>query len=274
MRDESDDAVLREILEGPRRALVALPDLRRIERPGWFQIVTPSFRDGGFNGVECSSLGEAEADAIIDATLAQYRDLGLKFRWSVLPESTPKDLGARLERRGLTKSMARAMFARTSAADVSFDAETGPIHPDVAVEEVDESTVDTFTRLMAIGWNVEAGPLEKAHRIIFSEPHRKQRLFLARYRGHEAAVASYVICEPTPNSSSAPPSGSAYLLGGLVLPEFRGRGLYRALVSARLRDVRARGVLLVTTQARETTSAPILERMGFRTACRFANYCN
>jgi GNAT superfamily N-acetyltransferase len=54
-----------------------------------------------------------------------------------------------------------------------------------------------------------------------------------------------------------------------VLPRFRGRGLYRALVGARLADARARGIALATAHAREETSAPLLEKMGFETVCRF-----
>ena len=56
---------------------------------------------------------------------------------------------------------------------------------------------------------------------------------------------------------------SAYLVGGVVLPAFRGRGVYRALIAARLRHARAAGVAVVTTQARAATSAPILARLGF-----------
>jgi GNAT superfamily N-acetyltransferase len=62
------------------------------------------------------------------------------------------------------------------------------------------------------------------------------------------------------------------LLGGVVLPRFRGRGLYRALVRARLSDARTHGIALATSHAREATSAPILERLGFATICRFARY--
>jgi GNAT superfamily N-acetyltransferase len=83
-------------------------------------------------------------------------------------------------------------------------------------------------------------------------------MFLARWDGEPAAIASYVTFPR-----------SAYLLGGFVLPRFRGRGLYRALIQARLADACARGIALATSHAREATSAPILERLGFATICRF-----
>ena len=57
--------------------------------------------------------------------------------------------------------------------------------------------------------------------------------------------------------------GAAYLMGGSTLPHARGRGVYRALVHARWRDARARGVSTLFVQAVEG-SRPILERLGFR----------
>ena len=65
---------------------------------------------------------------------------------------------------------------------------------------------------------------------------------------------------------------SAYLVGGNVLPRYRGRGLYRALVDHRIERIRAMGIRLATTQARESTSAPILEALGFETVYRSRMY--
>lgn len=65
---------------------------------------------------------------------------------------------------------------------------------------------------------------------------------------------------------------SIYMMGGVVLPAFRGRGLYRALVDARLALARQRGIELATSLAKSDTSAPILERMGFETYCDLDAY--
>jgi GNAT superfamily N-acetyltransferase len=51
--------------------------------------------------------------------------------------------------------------------------------------------------------------------------------------------------------------------GTAVVPEFRGRGVYRALVHARMTDAKARGARLALVHAREATSSPILQRLGF-----------
>lgn len=250
----SDEAIFEEVIVTPRRAFPPLPDLRVIERPGWLQIVTPSIKTGGLNEVTFSALAEADADQVIDATIAEYRELGLKFRWSVGPGSAPADLGARLERRGLVASWGRGMARSTTELP-------GEVDRAIVVEEIEEASVGEFSRVMAEGWGLELAPIETVNRCIVAAPEHRQRMFLARWDDEPAAVASYVAFPR-----------SAYLLGGVVLPRFRGRGLYRALVQARLADARARGVALATSHAREATSAPILERLGFATICQFPMY--
>jgi len=105
----SEQEILDEVMVVSRRSYPPLPELRVIERPGWLQIITPSVKTGGLNEVLFSALDEREADTIIDAAVAEYRALGVKFRWSVGPGSAPADLGARLERRGLEASWGRGM---------------------------------------------------------------------------------------------------------------------------------------------------------------------
>ena len=57
-----------------------------------------------------------------------------------------------------------------------------------------------------------------------------------------------------------------------MLPEARGKGAYQALVDARLRYAAAQGIPLATSQAKADTSAPILERLGFRQEGLFRSY--
>ena len=54
----------------------------------------------------------------------------------------------------------------------------------------------------------------------------------------------------------------AGLFGGITLPEYRGRGLYRATVAKRAELARERGYRLLYSDALPT-SRPILERLGF-----------
>ncbi len=250
-----EDALLEEVFATPRSASLPVPDLVRIERPGWVQLITPSFRSGGLNEVAFSVMADDEADAIIDATIAAYRAQGIVFRWAVPPGSAPADLGARLVRRGLVESWGRGMARSTAPLELAVD-------PAISVEELtDPAGVDEYTRVMAEGWATDPEPLRRVHALLLGIPARRERLFLARWNGEPAGTASYVAFPR-----------SAFLLGAVVLPRFRGRGLYRALALARLADARARGLPLATCHAREASSAPILERLGFATIRRFAIY--
>jgi GNAT superfamily N-acetyltransferase len=55
----------------------------------------------------------------------------------------------------------------------------------------------------------------------------------------------------------------ARLWGTAVVPEFRGRGVYKALVRARLAEATVRGARLALVHAMHDTSSPILQRLGF-----------
>jgi hypothetical protein len=55
----------------------------------------------------------------------------------------------------------------------------------------------------------------------------------------------------------------AGLFGGATVPEWRGRGLYRATVAARIARMRDRAVAFATVDA-GPMSRPILERLGFQ----------
>lgn len=247
----SREQLLREVVESPRRAFVPLAGTRVIQRPGWLQLVTPSIPRGGFNDVAYSSLTDDEADAVIDRTIAEYQRLGLEFRWFVGPDSGPADLAERLERRGLVRHEISGMARQIDAPD-------GPwTDAGITVEHVDPITEPAFSRVTAVGWKMDEGSLAAYHRHVLSQPARGHHMFLARLDGEPAGTASYVANVH-----------SAYLMGGVVLPQFRGRGLYRALVGARLRHALGRGISLATCQAGRM-SAPILERLGFEKVCPF-----
>jgi GNAT superfamily N-acetyltransferase len=250
----SEQEILDEVMVVTRRSFPPLPDLRLVERPGWMQIVTPSVTTGALNEVLFSALDDDDADAIIDATIAEYRALGLKFRWSVGPGTAPADLGERLARRGLTGSWGRGMARPTDSPPHADD-------PAITITEVDATTLGAFSDVTARGWDMDPAQTATLNGQILAAPERRQHMFLAYRHGEPVATASYVAFPR-----------SAYLIGGVVLPAHRGHGLYRALVAARLAHARARGIELATSHARESSSAPILERLGFATVCRYPRY--
>lgn len=250
----TDDEVLREALASPRDAHVDYHDIRVVRRPGWSQRITPSFARGGFNSVDLAVLDPADADEIIAATIAEYDALGIRFRWTVGPDSAPHDLGERLRRRGLKPTPVALMAA--DIADI-------PVHPapDVDVEPLTQGNLATYADTVAAGWDADPAPLLAYERARLQGGDTRHPAYLARIAGTPVAAANTALF-----------ARSAYLMGAVVLPTYRGRGVYRALIAARLRDVAAAGLRLVTTQALATTSAPILARLGFVTVAEIASY--
>jgi hypothetical protein len=246
----------REAMRAPIGAHVPRPHVLLVVRDGWCQITSTDERDGSGNEVLESRLAEDEAEAVIDRTMAEYAARGLIFRWVVGPYTTPADMGPRLERRGFVKWAARAMTCDPRVLTIA------PPSPGVRVVETGAAEIEAWCRVCEEGWDKGPGTLVR-YRALLQMPERKHRLFLAYDGDVPAATAAYVAH-----------ARSAYLIGGVVLRARRGRGLYRALVRARLADAAARGYTLVTTLAREATSAPILERLGFETACHFTMYAS
>ena len=240
------EELLAEALLAPREAHVEFADIQDITRPGWSQRITPSFRSGGLNGVDLAVLAEHEADAVIDATIAEYDRQGIRFRWTVGPDSRTLDLGARLERRGLHGKRVLLMAAATA------EVRPGEPAPDITVEPVTAANVEVYAGVVGEGWGVDPAPLLAYERAVLAAPGAPACSFLAALDGRPVGAANAMFF-----------ARSGYLMGAVVLPAGRGRGAYRALVAARLRALAARGLPLVTSQALADTSAPLLGRMGF-----------
>lgn len=239
------DEILHEAIVRPLGARVPVPGQRIVHRPGWFQILTPAFRDGGLNEVSQVRLADDEADAVIDATLAEYAAEGLRFKWVVSPDCRPLDLARRLASRGMLAR--RCVVMAADLADLRPESS-----PDVTVERVESANVDAYAAVSASGWGMPAQPLADYQRLVLADTSGRHHGWLARIDGEPVGSANHAVFER-----------SAYLMGGVVLPAWRGRGVYRSLIAARLAQISAAGVRLVTILAIADTSAPILARMGF-----------
>jgi GNAT superfamily N-acetyltransferase len=97
-----------------------------------------------------------------------------------------------------------------------------------------------------------------------SEPWRLEALVARLGDPTQALFVAYD--DGVPVSSGrlelAPGKAFAGLYGGGTIPNYQGRGVYRALVAARAGEARRRGHRYITVDARET-SRPILQRLGF-----------
>ncbi len=230
--------------------LLRRPDTRVTERPGWYQLVTPSAPNGVLNEIAYSQVEDAER--CIDDALATYGAHGLTFKWRVGPWTRPEDLAARLQRRGFEAFEMRGMVASTSHRI--------EVPGDVEIVTVDRECLDEYVRVFAAGWGLprdQEAPLVADHLTALNAEDRVGHFFAARIDGAIVATTALVVRD-----------GFGYLMGAQVLDAFRGRGVYRALIAARLRFLVERGLTMAATQAREATSAPMLEHLGFETVLR------
>ncbi len=235
----------------PRRTQLRLPDTVVIDRDDLLQVITPSLRRGGVNEVAFCRFEPADADAEIDLALERFRLAGVRFRWTVAPDCGPIDLAVRLQGRGLhgIKVVAVARFLTPSV---------GPVLP--SIERVNAGSLSAYTQVMAEGWGLDAGPLHRVTERSLETPG--YALYLSRLDDGTPAAASTAIMG----------SRSVYLLGAVVLPQFRGRGLYRASVERRLADAAQAGCTLAISHAIAKTSAPSLLRAGFHEVYAFDSF--
>ncbi|MFO0678430.1 MAG: GNAT family N-acetyltransferase [Polyangiaceae bacterium] len=252
--NRSPEALLRAVIDGPRRALPRLPETRRIARPGWFQIVTPSMKDGGMNDIEIEGLEESTADVALDEGISLYRDNGSRFRVFVWPGPHAEPTARRLEARGL---VATTMHGMVRAIDPrALEAHT---LPSITLDPVDDGSVVPYSETMAAGWEMDPGPILAMNRKVLAD---------ARASGDSTTTHWLASVDGVPAAVSASTrfDDVLYLFGAVVLPKFRGRGLYRAMVARRMVEAHRHGARLATTQAR----AGNLERLGFATVARIS----
>jgi GNAT superfamily N-acetyltransferase len=237
------------------RTLLA-PDSRVIEREGWFQVVTPSSPGTLRNEVAFSQLAPGEVDRAIDEVVATYAATGHPVKWCVGPWTRPDGFGERLARRGFSSWEVRGMTVDTARRWAPSDG--------VTIEEVTPAGAEDFVAAMIAGWSL---PPETAatelpiHLAALEASPRAAHFWIARVGDEIAGTTGLFLRDDC-----------GYLVGAQVLPRFRGRGVYRALVAARLAFLAGRGISLAVTHARGATSAPILERLGFATAFRSRCY--
>jgi len=130
------------------------------------------------------------------------------------------------------------------------------------LEPEDEETV-----VVAEAASIPSPPAEVELRLATDEfDELAARIFGSRYALPDKAVAVVVMADGQPVSGGRVDFEDdvefAGLFGGVTLPEYRGRGLYRATVARRAELARERGYRWLYSDALPT-SRPILERLGF-----------
>ncbi|BAJ26773.1 MULTISPECIES: GNAT family N-acetyltransferase [Kitasatospora] len=196
--------------------------------------------------------------AAVDAVLALARTLGPPvLDWQVLI-GDPPGLGAELAARGGRVKLGLEILAADLSAGAPPTVASGAASG--AATELrwvrDPATARDAAAIEVIGFGGELPPAawyeDAAARGGASVPAGRGGTLVAYADGTPVGAASLELVD-----------GVARLTGGVVVPSWRGRGVYRELLGARLAYGVANGARLALVKANPDTSGPILRRNGF-----------
>ncbi|MFJ9691168.1 GNAT family N-acetyltransferase [Kitasatospora sp. NPDC101183] len=223
-------------------------DSTRIEQDG--AVIRQLGLAHDWNGVVWSDLDEATADAAIAAQIDRFTALGLDFEWKTYAHDAPADLGERLLAAGFTAEDEQAVMV----ADVH--------------ELPTDATLPEGVRLLPVTDAAGVDLLAEAAEQAFGTPNPTQRRRLLDHleRGSETVSMVVAMAGDRPVCSArmelVPGTDFAGLWGGGTVPEWRGRGIYRALVAHRALQAAELGYRYLQVDASDQ-SRPILQRLGF-----------
>lgn len=233
------------------RPFTTHPDFR-------FEWDGPVFRFTGrnaapnWNGVLFAKLTADNADETIARQIAYFRLLGHAFEWKLHDYDSPADMNRRLEAAGLVPESEEGF----AVSDIAEPLREFAPPPDVAIRKL--TGFDDFSLIGALNASVYGNPEDSAALV----DHLRLE--------HEHDVTGLLVYGAFVNTLLVSagwlrfhrPGRFASLWGGATLPEWRGRGIYSALVSTRAREAKKKGFRWLTVDC-SPDSRPILERRGF-----------
>ncbi len=218
------------------------------------------FDHGGF--VSYRDLGGVEGDdldALIARTVAHYRDDTdvASFEWKSRGHDLPADLGERLVAHGLVADPLETVMigeASSLAVDVPLaDTPAGPVVVRRILPGPDaEADVTRMLEAQESIFGTGRGPSVASS--LAELESGSSEFWIAEVDGRIVSGGRLTPVEGTE---------FAGVWGGSTLPDYRGRGIYRALVSARAASAMERGIRFIHSDCTDM-SRPILERSGLR----------
>jgi GNAT superfamily N-acetyltransferase len=236
---------LAELAEDTVVHLLPRPGFELVERKGFV------YEAGTVHAtVQRIRLGDVEN--AVRLTRAESRRRGHRFvEWWVGWSATPGDLAERLLALGLVPDDVPRLTGMTCATEPAAV-------PGIDVRRV--GTLDEQLEALEVDWNVwRLGDEERAER----RDWERARFAETHAAGVVHHFAAYLDGRAVGFGRAIDMGDAVALMGGAVLPEARGRGVYRALVHARWRHAANRGTPLLVVQAGDL-SGPVLSGLGFR----------
>jgi GNAT superfamily N-acetyltransferase len=196
--------------------------------------------------------GDDPVGEVIAAQIASFERLGKHFEWKVYATDQPTTLGDELLRQGFRRGPGEAFMV------LDLGTAPAPLYESSCPHDVRRVTRPTeIADAMAVQEAIAGGPMHDRTEALTTELERNpQRISVYVVYADGTPVASAWI-------SFNPASPFAGLWGGATLPEYRRSGCYHALIAARAREARRRGISYLTIDA-SPMSRPIVAGLGFR----------
>jgi GNAT superfamily N-acetyltransferase len=203
--------------------------------------------EGAYNFIGWWDFPAETARAIAEREAAFFR--GRDVQWKVYSHDGPANLAAALTAAGWHEDEPETFLV------LDMDAATPPSDPPPGIEVRQVRDRAGIADLAAVS-DAAFGRAEpwRAEQLAGRLQDPTQALFVAYDDGRPVSSGRLEL---------APGKAFAGLYGGGTVPDYQGRGAYRALVGARAAEARRLGHRYLTVDARET-SRPILQRLGFQ----------
>ena len=197
-----------------------------------------------------SKLNAGNVDQIISDEIAYFEGIGHSFEWKVFSHDDPPDLVERLAARGFETGEQETILV-LDMATLSGALTQAPAHDIRRVTTT--AGIKPLLEVQAEVWNGDySGHLD---RLTWELTNHPETISLYGAYVEDKLVASAWM-------RYTPESQFASLWGGSTLEGYRGRGVYTALVAARVQEAVSRGRRFLTIDASDM-SRPIVQKLGF-----------
>lgn len=253
-----DQTQLLALFDEDQRKNIVYPFHRREALPNIVRLVHTVSNKGGV--VVYSRLDETDVDAAIREQVAWFEGIGQNFEWPVYGHDSPPDLVERLVAAGFEADESESVMV----LDVARAPKTlqQPVPPSVR-RITNVAHIEHVRQVELAVWGREFDDLVLNLSNIFTHYPEQISIYVA-YVDEEPAACSWVFF-PKNNRFGG-------LWGGSTRSEFRQRGLYTAMLAARVQEAQQRQVQYLRVDASDM-SRPILAKFGFEVIAQ-ATPCN
>ena len=210
--------------------------------------------ESSWNGIVYSRFSPSETERVINAEIQYFTQLNRDFEWKVYSHDEPADLLSQLRKHDFRIGEEESLMFR----DLRELPPTlmAPPPEGITVSPVrNEQSIADFLSLESAMWSREPSKTSEHLLLAPIDPLQRNLGFVAYSDGKPIGFGRV---------TASLHSQFSGLWGGSVLPDFRGRGAYRALLSARIQHVLQYDSIRYLRVDALPTSRPILEKYGFK----------